>query len=91
VILALGAFLFSLHAILISTAAELVGEEMHSTVVSLIYASSFIGALAPTIGGIIADSYGLEYTFLLSALLVGAAAIVLAMTRLPRREAAQVG
>lgn len=86
VILALGAFLFSLHAILIATAAELVGEEMQSTVVSLIFASSFLGALAPALAGMLADTYGLKSTFLLSAALVGLAAVVLAVTRLPARR-----
>lgn len=86
VILAMGAFLFSLHAILISTAAELVSEEMHSTVVSLVYASSFIGALAPTFAGVLADNYGLESTFLMSAVLVGLAALVLSVTKLPHRD-----
>jgi fucose permease len=71
---------------LISTAAELVGENMQSTVVSLIYASSFLGALAPTVAGVIADSYGIESTFVLSAALVGLAALVLTATRLPRRR-----
>jgi len=85
VILALGAFLFSLHAILISTAAELVSEEMQSTVVSMIYASSFLGAAAPTIAGVLADAYGLKITFVLSSALVGVAAIVLAGTKLPAR------
>ena len=88
VVLALGAFLFSLHAILISTAAELVSEDMQSTVVSLIFASSFIGALAPTGAGMLADAYGLKSTFLLSAALVGLSAIVLAGTRLPARSRA---
>jgi MFS family permease len=83
VVLLLGAFLFSLHAILISAAAELVPENMQSTVVSLIFASSFLGALAPTIAGVIADSYGLETTFVFSAVLVGLSAIVLAATKLP--------
>jgi MFS family permease len=87
VIFALGAFLFSLHAILISTAAELVSEDMQSTVVSLIYASSFVGALAPTLAGVIADNYGLDKTFLFSAVLVGLAAFILMMTKLPKREA----
>ena len=90
VILALGAFLFSLHAILIAAAAELVPEDMQSTVVSLIYASSFIGALAPTVAGVIGDKYGLESTFLMSAVLVGASAIVLMFTRLPKRQAQSV-
>ena len=85
VILALGAFLFSLHAILLSAAAELVGENMQATVVSLIYASSFIGSLAPTFAGILADAEGLKATFVLAGVMVALAAAVLSLTKLPRR------
>ena len=87
VILALGAFLFSLHAILLSAAAELVSEEMQSTAVSLIYASSFIGALAPTVAGVLADAEGLKATFVFSAVMVALAAVVIFLTNLPRRPA----
>jgi MFS family permease len=87
VVLLLGAFLFSLQAILISAAAELVPEDMQSTAVSLIFASSFLGALAPTIAGVMADSYGLDTTFIFSAVLVGLSALVLAGTKLPGRKA----
>jgi MFS family permease len=85
VILILGGFLFSLHAILISAAAELASEEMQSTIVSLIYASGFLGSLAPTIAGVLADSYGLDTTFVFSAVFVAAGSIILAMTRLPKK------
>lgn len=86
VILALGAFLFSLHAILLATAAELVSEEMQATAVSLIYASSFIGALAPTVAGLLADAQGLQATFFFSAAMVALAAAVIFLTRLPSRR-----
>jgi FSR family fosmidomycin resistance protein-like MFS transporter len=83
VILLLGTFLFSLHAILIAAAAELAGEAMQSTTVSLIYAASFVGALAPTIAGVLEDSYGFASLFLFAAVLVGFSAVVLAATKLP--------
>jgi MFS family permease len=83
VILLLGTFLFSLHAILIAAAAELAGETMQATTVSLIYAASFVGALAPTLAGVLADEYGFESTFLFAAMLVGVSALVLAVTNLP--------
>ena len=86
VILALGAFLFSLHAILISAAVELAGEEMQATTVSLIYASSFVGALAPTIAGVLADNYGLRSTFVFSCSMAALACLVLLFTRLPQRR-----
>jgi predicted MFS family arabinose efflux permease len=77
VVLALGAFLFSLHAILISAATELAGQEMQSTMVSLIYAAGFIGSLAPTAAGIVADAYGTSTIFILAGVLVLVAAAVL--------------
>jgi predicted MFS family arabinose efflux permease len=85
VILALGFFLFSMQSILTSAAVEQAGGEVHSTVVSLIYASSFIGSLAPTVAGVLADSYGLQSTFYFSATLGATAFVVLALTRMPRR------
>jgi MFS family permease len=51
--------------------------------VSLIYAASFVGALAPTIAGILADAYGFKSTFLFAAVLVGLSALTLALTNLP--------
>ncbi|MPZ51048.1 MAG: MFS transporter [Dehalococcoidia bacterium] len=85
VILALGFFLFSMQSILTSAAVEQAGNEVHSTVVSLIYASSFVGSLAPTVAGVLADSYGLKSTFYLSAILAALAVVILAMTNMPKR------
>ena len=84
VILLLGTFLFSLHAILISAASELTEPSMQSTIVSLIYASSFVGALSPTLAGVLADTYGLKSTFLLAASLVGTSSLILMLTNLPK-------
>jgi MFS family permease len=83
VILLLGTFLFSLHAILISAASELVEQSMQSTIVSLIYASSFVGALSPTLAGVLADAEGLQSTFILAAGFVVCSAVTLALTKLP--------
>jgi MFS family permease len=87
VILLLGTFLFSLHAILIAAAAEMAGESMQATTVSLIYSASFVGALAPTIAGVLADAYGFEITFLFAAVLVGFSALILGATNLPGSRA----
>ena len=91
VVVLLGTFLFSLHAILISAATELAGEAMQSTAVSLIYAASFVGALSPTVAGIIADSYGLKSVFIFSFVLVGISALILAVTNLPGARAKATG
>jgi MFS family permease len=89
VILAMGAFVFSLHAILLSAAAELVSQEMQATSVSLIYASSFIGALSPTLAGVLADEQGLKSVFLFGFVMVALSAVVLAATRLPGHRRGQ--
>ena len=86
IILLLGLFVFSMQSILTSAAVEQAGEGMSSTITSLVYASTFLGALAPTIAGGLADRYGLESTFYMSCALVSSAAIVMAMTKLPKRS-----
>jgi len=85
IILLLGLFVFSMQSILTSAAVEQAGPNMHSTVTSMVYASTFLGSLSPTIAGGLADAYGLQSTFYLSFALVGAAAVVMALTKLPRR------
>jgi predicted MFS family arabinose efflux permease len=85
VILLLGFFLFSMQSILTSAAVEQAGHEVHSTVVSLIYASSFVGSLAPTVAGILSDAYGVKSTFYMSAALATTAVVILALTKMPRR------
>ncbi|MGE0058772.1 MAG: MFS transporter [Dehalococcoidia bacterium] len=85
VILALGFFLFSMQSILTSAAVEQAGHEVHSTVVSLIYASSFVGSLAPTVAGILSDQYGVQSTFYMSAAMGAVAVMVLLLTKMPRR------
>ncbi|HLF72159.1 MAG TPA: MFS transporter [Dehalococcoidia bacterium] len=86
VILAIGCFIFSMQSILTSAAIELAGDRFHSTVTSLVYAAGFIGSLAPTAAGILADAHGLKITFLFSATAVLLAACLLALTRIPRHE-----
>ncbi|MCH8310453.1 MAG: MFS transporter [Chloroflexi bacterium] len=83
-ILALGAFLYSLHTIFIAAAMDVAGDEVQSTVVSLIYGASFLGTLSPVFAGIIADNYGIEKTFLYGGAMILLATLVLALTRLPK-------
>ena len=83
-IIALGAFLYSLHTIFIAAAMDLAGGEVQSTVVSLIYGASFLGTLSPVFAGIIADHYGTHITFIFGGSVVLLAAALLALTRLPR-------
>jgi len=86
IILLLGLFVFSMQSILTSAAVEQAGAAMHSTITSLVYASTFVGSLSPTVAGILADTYGLKSTFFLSAGLVATAALVMALTKLPHRH-----
>ena len=88
VILLLGAFLFSLHAILVSAATRLAGENLQATVVALVYAASFLGALAPTLAGILADAAGLKSTFTFSFVLVMLSALAISRVHLPVRQTA---
>jgi FSR family fosmidomycin resistance protein-like MFS transporter len=87
VVLLLGTFLFSLHSILIASAAEFAGESMQATTVSLIYAASFVGALAPTIAGVLTDAYGFGSAFVFAAVLVSLSAVTLVFTKLPGSRA----
>jgi len=91
VILLLGTFFFSLHAILIAAASELTEPSMQSTIVSLIYASGFIGALSPTLAGVLGDAYGLKTTFVLASSLVGLSAVTLMLTALPKARVRLAG
>lgn len=83
-ILVLGAFAFALHSILLAAAIDLVSQEMHSSVVSLIYAAAFAGAVAPLLAGIIADRYGVPSAFLFGGSFPLLAVLVLAAYRLPK-------
>jgi MFS family permease len=87
VVLLLGTFLFSLHSILIASAAEFAGESMQATTVSLIYAASFVGALAPTVAGVLTDAYGFGSAFVFAAVLVSLSAVTLIFTKLPGSRA----
>jgi FSR family fosmidomycin resistance protein-like MFS transporter len=86
-ILALGAFLYSLHSIFISAAIGVVGENAQSTVVSVMYGASFLGILSPIIAGVIVDETQTQNAFLYGAVLVFIATFVLAVMRLPKGEA----
>jgi len=85
-IVAMGAFLYSLHSIFISAAIGVVGEAAQATTVSLIYGASALGTLSPIVAGILADEFGTRSTFLYAAALVFVAAAIFAAMRLPRAE-----
>ena len=83
-ILALGAFQYSVHAIYVAAAIDVAGEDVQSTVVSLVYGASFLGTFSPIVAGIIADAHGYSSAFLYGGSVVLLSALILGLLRLPR-------
>ena len=83
-ILAMGAFLYSLHTIYIAAAMDVSGGEVQATVVSLIYGAGFLGTLSPVLAGIIVDASETSVAFIYGGGIVVAAAILLSLVKLPR-------
>ena len=82
--LAMGAFLYALHAIYIAAAMDVAEGEAQSTVVSLIYGASLLGAFSPFIAGVIVDLGSNSDAFVYGGVSVIAAAALLGLTRLPK-------
>ena len=83
-ILAMGAFLYSLHTIYIAAAMDVSGGEVQSTVVSLIYGAGFLGTLSPVLAGVIVDASETSNAFVYGGGIVIAAAVLLSLVKLPR-------
>ena len=83
-VLAMGAFLYSLHTIYIAGAMDVAQGQAQSTVVSLIYGASFLGAFSPWIAGVIVDLTEVSNSFIYGGVLVILGALVLSATRLPK-------
>ena len=87
VILALGAVLYSLHTIFIAAAMDVAGGEVQSTVVSLIYGATFLGAVSPILASLIVDQTGdTSNAFIYGGVVMFLTAAALASVRLPRTE-----
>ena len=84
VVLTMGAFLYSLHTIYIAGAMDVAQGQAQSTVVSLIYGASFIGAFSPWVAGWVADQWGNSSSFIYGGALVILGALILWITRLPK-------
>ena len=80
--LAMGAFLYALHAIYIAAAMDVAQGEAQSTVVSLIYGASFLGAFSPFLAGVIVDAGTISDAFVYGGVMVFLAGVVLALIRL---------
>ena len=83
-ILAMGAFLYSLHTIYIASAMDVAEGQAQSTVVSLIYGASFLGAFSPWVAGVIVDRTEISNAFIYGGIMVVIGAVILAFTKLPR-------
>lgn len=81
-VIVMGAFLFSLMSIFLAAATDLVPSRVQGTAVSLAFgATAAMSALAPLVGGVFADAYGVKTAFLWAAGVVLTAALVSALTR----------
>lgn len=83
-IVAMGAFLYTLHAIFIAAAMDVAGGEVQSTVVSLIYGASFLGTASPVVAGIIVDASETSNAFVYGGGVVLLATLMLALLKLPK-------
>ena len=73
---ATGAVLFSVMAVVLAAAADLVPEEVQATSVSMMYLVVILfTGLSPVVAGFIADEYGVRSTFLMGAGLALAAGV----------------
>ena len=82
VVLAMGAFLFPLMAILLAAGVDLVGTESQATTVAMVFGSAFVVAgFAPGIAGRLADSQGIEVAFALGAGIVLATSLLSTVTQ----------
>ena len=63
VIIANGAFSFSLHHIFIAAAIDAARGHVQSTVVALIYAAAFLSTFSPYVAGLIDDAFGIDRVF----------------------------
>jgi predicted MFS family arabinose efflux permease len=83
-ILALGAFVYSLHTIFIAAAMDIARGEIQATVVSMIYGASFLGSASPVLAGIIADKHGVPNAFLFAGSVVLLATFIMSLLKLPQ-------
>ena len=84
----MGLFQFPLLAIFLAAAADVAGENVQGTVVSLVFGATIIVAgISPYLGGLLADAYGTAIVFRYGAGLAVLAALVLATQRWPKATA----
>ena len=87
-VLAMGAFVYSLHTIFIAAAMDVAKGRAQSTVVSLIYGASFLGTIGPVIAGLLSDAdiadLGIKICFIFSGIVALVSTVILAGLKLPK-------
>ena len=84
-VLAMGAFVYSLHTIFIAAAMDVAKGRAQSTVVSLIYGASFLGTVGPVIAGLLSDTdLGIKSCFVFSGIVALVSTVILAGLKLPK-------
>ena len=83
IVLAKGAFKFSLHHIFIAAAIDTSKGEAQSTVTSFMYGAGLLGIFSPTVAGAISDAYGIHAAFVFGGVLTLLALAVLVRYRAP--------
>ena len=86
VIVAKGAFTFSLHHIFIAAALDSARGHLQSTVVALIYGAGFVGTFSPYVAGLIADEYGIHSAFVYGGSVLVLPPLLLLLIKIPRPE-----
>jgi MFS family permease len=82
VVLVMGMFLYSMMAIFVAAAMDLVPGEVQATTVSLVFGfSTVVAGVAPYFAGRLADATEVTSTFVLAGVLALAAALLAAVTR----------
>jgi MFS family permease len=82
----MGFFLYSLTPVLIAWIMEVAPKELEGSVVGLQFSlQAAFGALAPALGGWIADQWGLMYTFYFLAAVLLLSNVLVAFTKSPVR------
>ena len=84
IVIAKGAFTFSLHHIFIAAALDAARGHIQSTVVALIYGAGFLGTFSPYLAGLIVDEFDTRAAFLYGGSVALLATLVLLPLRLPR-------
>jgi MFS family permease len=83
IIIAKGAFTFSLHHIFIAAALDAARGHIQSTVVALMYGAAFLGTFSPYVAGLIVDQFDTRSAFIYGGSVALLATVVLLALRLP--------